>query len=300
MPLPTDAIAIGDSQALHNLADPTVTTGIPVKQAGSNGVEIIDADLVTAPPNTIMFIPDDGPPLFLTPPQFMEKLTGSAIGDNILLGKVGSVWTAMTVAASRVVGRGAAGDLKAMTSTETVAMMLTELTGPYDMWIGAGGMDPRTTNPARRVTAESATNKRMSSGLAFATATAEYAQFEFGLPKGISPAGTFKARFAFYHPTTTAGGVVWGIQGRAFGDGADLDQAFGTAQVVATTAGTTLRQYISAQTADVTLGGSSPFGNNVGQFQIYRDYAHASDTLAEDAILLGVWLTFPMSAISDA
>lgn len=74
MPIPTDAIPIGDSQALHNLADPTTSTGIPMKRAGSNEVDILDPNVVTAIPGTIIFIPPEGDPQFLTPAELLALM----------------------------------------------------------------------------------------------------------------------------------------------------------------------------------------------------------------------------------
>lgn len=74
MPIPTDAISIGESQALHNLADPLTSTGIPVKRAGSNAVDILDPSVVTAAPGTIIYIPAVGDPQFLTPAELLALM----------------------------------------------------------------------------------------------------------------------------------------------------------------------------------------------------------------------------------
>ena len=87
-------------------------------------------------------------------------------------------------------------------------------------------------------------------------AAAEFAQFSMQMPKGWNE-GTVTALFVWSHAATATNfGVVWGIQGLAVSDDDALDAAFGTAQTVTDTGGTTSDLYRSPETAAVTIGGT--------------------------------------------
>ncbi|WP_396275068.1 hypothetical protein [Hyphomonas sp.] len=102
--------------------------------------------------------------------------------------------------------------------------------------------------------------------------------------------GTITARF-YWTASTGSGAVVWGCQGRAFGDDDALDQASGTAQTVTDTLLATNDMHVSGATSAITIAGT-PAANKPILLQIYRDADAAGDTLAADARLLGVEITF--------
>ncbi len=70
-----------------------------------------------------------------------------------------------------------------------------------------------------------------------------------------------------------------------------LGSSFGTAQSV--TDANNASKYVnrSAQTSDLTIAGT-PTAGKLCFFEVYRDSANGSDTLASDAYLLGVDLQF--------
>ena len=124
--------------------------------------------------------------------------------------------------------------------------------------------------------------------LDFDQTTIEYAQWSLAMPSDYN-GGVVTA--AFYWTATTGTGVVnWAIQGYSYGDDDALDATFGTAILVADTLITANDVHISAATANITLGGT-PAASEFVQFQVYRDTG-ATDTLAGDARLLGVRITF--------
>jgi hypothetical protein len=88
--------------------------------------------------------------------------------------------------------------------------------------------------------------------------------------------------------------VVWGLQGRAYANDDALDQAMGTAQTATDTLTATNDVDISPATSAITLGGTAASGNPV-IFQVYRDADAAGDTLATDARLLGVEISYTAS-----
>lgn len=133
-----------------------------------------------------------------------------------------------------------------------------------------------------------ATNKETVYVLDFDQTTIEYAEWSLVMPSDYN-AGTVTA--VFYWTATTGTGVVnWAIQGLAFGDDDALDQAQGTAVLVSDTLITANDVHISAATSNITLGGT-PAASEFVQFRVYRDTG-ATDTLAGDARLLGVRITF--------
>jgi hypothetical protein len=178
-------------------------------------------------------------------------------------------------------------------------MLLSEFgLGKQTIWIPAGAMTARTSNGPASGTVETATNKVMINTLDFDAAADEFAQFTVQMPKRWNE-GTVSALFVWSHAAAATNfGVVWGIQGLALSDDDALDAAFGTAQTVTDTGGTTNDLYRSPETAALTIGGA-PAENDVVVFQVYRDADHASDTLAIDARLHGVALFYTTSANVD-
>jgi hypothetical protein len=75
--------------------------------------------------------------------------------------------------------------------------------------------------------------------------------------------------------------------------------AFGTEQTSTDTGGTTNDIYIGPESSAITIGGS-PTEGDVVQFQIKRNVADGSDTMAVDARLHGLRLFFTTSAATDA
>lgn len=171
--------------------------------------------------------------------------------------------------------------------------------GKHTIFVPASAMIPRTTNGATSITLESPTNRVMRQALVFSPSVTQYAQFAVAMPKGWN-AGTVTARFAWEHPATTVNfGVAWGIQGLTLADDDAFENAFGTAQVVTDTGGTTNDHYKTAETSAVTLS-NTPAKGDTAIFQIYRDTANGSDNMAVDAYLFGVELYLTTDAATDA
>lgn len=169
--------------------------------------------------------------------------------------------------------------------------------GKQTVWVPASAMTTRTTNGAAAGSAETATNKVMKKTLDFDTAMQEYAQFTVAMPKSWNE-GTVSFQ-ALWTATGGSGGVAWGLQGVAVSDLDNLDAAFGTAQIVADTLGTAGYLHQTGESAAVTVAGT-PAENDLVIFQLYRDVANGSDTLGQDALLLGVRLFYTVNAGNDA
>lgn len=170
--------------------------------------------------------------------------------------------------------------------------------GKHTIWVPSGSMTARTSNGAASGTIETSTNKVMVRSLDFDAAAAEYAQFQIQMPKGWNE-GMMTALFVWSHASTATNfGVVWGIQAVALSDDDAIDVAFGTAQTVTDTGGTTNDLYRSNETGAVTIAGA-PAENDVVVFQVYRDATNGSDTLAIDARLHGVALFYTTNTNTD-
>lgn len=176
-----------------------------------------------------------------------------------------------------------------------VSGILTQ--GKQTIWVPAGAMTARNTNGAASGSVESTTNKLMRVTRDFDAATQEYAQFCIAMPKSWNE-GTVTFQ-ALWTAASGSGGVAFALQGVALSDLDNLDAAFGTAQVVTDTLGTAAYLHQTAESAAITIGGS-PAENDMVAFQIYREVANAADTLAVDALLLGVRLFYTVNAGNDA
>lgn len=170
--------------------------------------------------------------------------------------------------------------------------------GKHTIWVPASAMKVRTTNGGLAANTETSTNKVQIAGIDFDAATNQYAQFSVYMPKSYD-AGTLTAVFVWEHPSTTTNfAVVWGVQSFALGDNTTMDTAFGTAQEVTDTGGTTNAQYVSAATSAMTMA-NTPAGEKMAWFQVYRNAASGSDTLAVNARLLGVSILYNTNANND-
>jgi hypothetical protein len=161
--------------------------------------------------------------------------------------------------------------------------------GSRNVWIPASAWIPRTTTGAGIDSVETASNRQNFDQLLFDAGTDEFAQALVEMPSNYN-GGTFTAKF-LWTASSGSGAVIWGIQGRAFADDDALDTAFGTAQTVSDTLIAANDMHISASTPATTIGGTPSSATPI-QFQIYRDADAGGDTLAVDARLLGVEITY--------
>lgn len=171
--------------------------------------------------------------------------------------------------------------------------------GQHTIWLLAGALVPNETNGPAAGSLETTTNAVMAETLDFDPTTGESAQIAIQMPKSWD-GGTIVAQFIWSHPATATNfGVTWGIQAVAFADDDALDTAFGTAQTVSDTGGTTDDIYISPETSAMTVAGS-PGAEELVVFRIYRDPSDGSDDLAVDARLHGVKLHYTTDANTDS
>jgi hypothetical protein len=162
----------------------------------------------------------------------------------------------------------------------------------HNLFVTGAGMWPSVTSGSSFPTrVESATNRENVYLVDFADGSQLFAQATYAMPSNYA-GSTITGTFYWLVNAATAGNVVWGIQGRAYGTGVTLDQAFGTAQTVTSAStGTANQVIITSATAAVTLAGS-PAANQLVQFRFYRDGGAGGDTLTATARLLGVSIAY--------
>lgn len=170
--------------------------------------------------------------------------------------------------------------------------------GKQTAWIPAGAMTPRTTNGAAYGITQLGTNGTLVGAMAFDTATTEYAQFQIRMPKSWNESTVTFTPVWTANSTSTAS-VAWAIQAKALGNDETIDAAWGTAVTVtdANTA-TAYQVHIASESSAVTIANASELEWVV--FEIYRDVANGSDTLAVGALLLGITINYTTDAANDA
>jgi hypothetical protein len=154
---------------------------------------------------------------------------------------------------------------------------------PRVLYINAGAMIPTTTAGAATATVELPTNKIMFDALDFDASTDEFAGVWFTLPSYYQ-SGTVAITF-HWTAASGSGDVMWTAGILAFPNDAAMDTAV----------------TLPAAAADMHVGPTFPTETIQGSaaanvpcyIRISRDADNAGDTLAADARLLGITITFP-------
>jgi hypothetical protein len=191
---------------------------------------------------------------------------------------------------------GALVSLSAGSKDVFVTVPAIAVAGKNQYWIGAGEMIPRITNGPSRGFTELATNKTNVETLDFDTTTQEFVQFQRRMPKRWD-----RGTIAFIPVWTAAsgsGGVVFALQAVAVSNDDALDVAMGTEQTSTDTLLAANDSHEGPQSAAITISGT-PASGDVILFQVKRNPADGSDTLAVDAKLMGIILVVTDEAGSD-
>lgn len=240
-----------------------------------------------------------------TPVKISQLPAAGALAGTELLPVVQDGATVAVTAAQLRAGLAAATHAHAIADVAELQTVLdgkaataTALTqGKHTIWVPAAIITPRATSGAAAGMVESAAYKIMRQTMDFDAANLEFAQFIVAMPKSWDK-GTlsFQALWTF---GSGSGGVTWGAQALAVGDGDPLDSAFGTYQLVTDTAGTAGGLHQTVESAPLTVAGPPMEGDAV-VVQVFRSVNHVNDTLAADAALLGVRLFYTRNAGNDA
>jgi len=292
-----DELALFDSTT-GKLIKRASLTGLVKATSGVASAATAGTDYLAPPSGTALLKANSGGALanatagtdYLAPPTGTALLKANS-GGALANAAAGTDYVAAT-SGSAVQKADGAGGLTAAAATDLGA-------GTHTIYVPATAMIARTTNGAAAGTVETTTNKVMLKTLDFDTTTQEFAQFSIRMPKSWNES-TVTAAFAWSHASTTTNfGVVWALEGVALSDGDAGDTAFGTAQQIADTGGTTDDIYVTSATPAMTIGGT-PAAEDWVVFQVKRLPSDASDTMAVDARLHGVTLYITTDAITDA
>ncbi len=171
--------------------------------------------------------------------------------------------------------------------------------GKQTIFIPASAMLSATTNGPSTAQLESATNKLNYSTLDFDGTTQEFAHFQIAMPKCWDE-GTITFKYFWATTNASTNGVAIGLQGIAASDGDTIDTAFGTAiYVVDNGQSSAAKQYVSAESGAVTIGGT-PAAGDICFFRVTRDPSNGSDDMTQDARLIGIQLFYTTDAVNDA
>lgn len=223
-----------------------------------------------------------------------ELTDASEARDNLELGPAALL--ASGTGEGDLVELGAGGALPALPGGNLTGLLKQ---GPHTLWIPAKAMTPHETNGPELVVVEPGANQPHIVALAFDPATQEFAEFGVAFPKSWNE-GTVTATFFWAHPAAvTDFGVVWGVAGSCLGNDDTFNaDSWGTEKEAADTGGTTYDLYISPTTDAITIANAAE--NEYAALRVYRDPTDGSDTLAEDAYLIGVRLTYTLNAGDDS
>jgi hypothetical protein len=175
----------------------------------------------------------------------------------------------------------------------------TGTVGKHELRIMAAEMQPSASGGcAALATIATSANQPDITSLDFDATTEEYAQFAIPFPKRWN-LGTVTFRPLWSHAATATNfGVVWSLQAVAISNDDAIAAAYGTAQTSTDTGGTTDDLYIGPESSAITIAGT-PAIADVVHFRIYRTPGDGADTLAIDARLHGVVVTFTTAAETD-
>jgi hypothetical protein len=179
------------------------------------------------------------------------------------------------------------------------ALNVTAGAGKHAVYIAAGSMRPSVTGGCASLAGVAvAANQPDIVSLNFDATTQEYAQFSIAMPSSWDE-GTVSFRAHWSHAATTTNfGVVFDLQAVAVSDDDPIGVAYGTAQTVTDTGGTTNDLYTSPESAAITVGGT-PSAGDVVYFRVSRVTGNGSDTMAIDARLIGITLFITTDEIVD-
>jgi hypothetical protein len=226
-----------------------------------------------------------GDPEDATLTQVLDLVGSAAQGDILYRGA--STWTRL--------GAGTNGHYLKTQGTganPTWAAVSASGGGSTNVWIPASAWIPRTTSGCGVNSLEAATNKVNYDVLEFDAAAIEYAQALVVMPSNWN-AGTVTSKF-HWTAASGSGDVVWQLSGRAYANDDAIDQATGTAQTATDTLTAANDVDISPATSAITLAGTAANGNPI-VYELSRKATDAGDTLAVDARLLGVEISYTSS-----
>jgi hypothetical protein len=161
-----------------------------------------------------------------------------------------------------------------------------------ELYVNAAGMWTSTTSgAAANAKREETTNDVNYYTVDFDPTTQEFAEANVLMPSDWD-GGTFTAQFVWTASGTSTNSVVWGCRARSFGDLETLDQAFGTEVTVTDAHSATAFQMQKSPVSGAITAAGTPAAGELLALKFARLPADGSDTLAVDAMLMGVLITY--------
>jgi hypothetical protein len=167
--------------------------------------------------------------------------------------------------------------------------------GTCCLWIPAGAIKPTITSGCSNLISRELTAGRPEiTSINFDGTSIEYAQFTVRFPDNWNN-GTITFKIHWTSTAIDTDSIVFGVQAVACADGDTINVVYGTAVEITDAAQSANGdQYISAESAALTIAGSPASGEEV-KFQVYRDPTDVSDTMAEDMELLGIEIFYDLT-----
>ena len=200
------------------------------------------------------------------------------------------------IATDKLLGRSTAatGDVEVLSPADLAAVLaLTAAMNPLGkqtFWVGAKSFEPRETSGAEETTVT--INGRTLPALAFDSSSDEFAQLATFLPNGYDhSAMTYQA---IWTAASGSGTVAWGLQAECFSDSEAFVSPTGHAVATADTLTTANEPHYAAETNITVTNGAA---GELCLLDLMRDVS--ADTLAVDALFIGVAIRFEISSAND-
>ena len=172
--------------------------------------------------------------------------------------------------------------------------------GKHTIWVPAGAMTSDVSNsPSGPIVVGLTANVPDITVLDFDGVAADIVSFPVAFPKSWN-AGTITFKVFWTVDAIVTTSVSWKMGSVSYADGDSFAVQGTRVEVVDTALGTAVhRVHISAESSAVTIAGS-PGDNEITYFRLERDPADASDTMTQDARLLGIQLFYTINSADDA
>jgi hypothetical protein len=175
------------------------------------------------------------------------------------------------------------------------------VSGKQTIWIPAKALEPTQTNPCGVLTAiEAATNdvNIIIRGFSGTGTDVNHGFLDIKMPTSWD-LGTLTFSVVWTVNASVATVVVWQLKAVALSDNTTLDTAYGSAATVSDTAQSGIREvYISGESGALTVG-NSPAAGDWTQFDFFRDAGNGSDTMTNEAELIGFNIFYTTNVKQD-